>query len=341
MILLFWTAIIPAAVAVLPGLSRRAPIIVDPAENCRFRAGARQYDMCSVFAEAAEWPLLVKGKGKEAYRFHFGVDNGDSGTSYCAPGTRICLFTPGLSESHKATAISGASSILTVNPDSDEVITLQFSGEDATTRIQFVCDPRAELGQPIPLGVEDTLHSFRWRTKYACESRVLASGSIFDAMDAESEAPPSDDTSEPSAPDPDDDSEQLLEGDRQRNSRRSTAVIFLVISIFITSISIISYKYPDRLNLFLTEYVKPILHCLPLDSLPRISIPRSLKPAGESRLVRWAHEDLELDEDLMVNGNDAYDEPDELGDEYIPLRPSPRKGGRTVKNYGSATSPFW
>lgn len=117
-------------------------------------------------------------------------------------------------------------------------------------------------------------------------------------------------------------------------------------SIIIVSLSIFSYKHPNRLNLMITDHIKPVFQrlslSLNLDSLPRLSIPHSLKPAGENRLMRWAHEDLELDEDLMVNGRDAYDEPDEVGDEYIPLRPSPRKVGRGVKNYGSAPpSPFW
>ncbi|KAJ7649236.1 hypothetical protein B0H17DRAFT_1102557 [Mycena rosella] len=336
MILTILTAIIPAAVAALPGLSRRTPFLIDSVEDCRFRAGARQYDLCAVFADAAERPLLVKSKGKEAHRLHLG-GNSSSSTSYCSSGAWICLISP--SEPHTEIPISGAScSIITLNSeDSDESVTLQFAGssENLAVRIQFVCDRRAELGQPLLLGIEDTLHSFTWRTRYACES-----GPVFDVMGAESDAPPpSEDNSEPS--EPDEDSEQLLEGDRQRNSRRSTAVIFLVISILITSISLISYKYTDRLNPFLTEHVKPIFNRLSLDNFPRISLPRSLKPAGEGRLVRWAHEELELDEDFMVNGNDAYDEPEEIGDEYIPLRPSPRKGGRAVKNYGSATSPFW
>ncbi|KAJ6555144.1 hypothetical protein DFH09DRAFT_574038 [Mycena vulgaris] len=343
MILSILTAIIPAVVAAFPGSPGRAPRFIDPAENCRFRVRSRQYALCHLFDKAAEWPLVVNGKGKEVYRFHLGLGMRDGGSSpdlgsQCSPGTRICLITEGPSESHKAISISGASSEITAYPeDSDEFITLQFAGDsEDTARVQFFCDPQADLGKPTLLRVEEMLHVFAWRTKYACEP----SRSALHTLDAEADEPPPNDTS-----DPNEDSEQLLESDRQRKSRRSTAIIFLIISIFITSICIISYKYPNRFNLLMSEHIKPIFHRLSLDNFPRISIPSSLKPAGEGRLVRWAHEDLELDEDLMVNGSDAYgdayDEPDEVGDESIPLRPSPRKGGRALKNYGSATSPFW
>lgn len=54
---------------------------------------------------------------------------------------------------------------------------------------------------------------------------------------------------------------------------------------------------------------------------------------GESVLVRWAHEDVlleDLDDETVVNGDDvnySYEE------EQIPLKPSPRKTGITT--YGS------
>ncbi|PSS08914.1 hypothetical protein PHLCEN_2v3404 [Hermanssonia centrifuga] len=55
---------------------------------------------------------------------------------------------------------------------------------------------------------------------------------------------------------------------------------------------------------------------------------------GEGVLIRWASEDLELEngeEDLMVNGANASYGDDE---EQIPLKPSPRKGHLT--GYGTA-----
>lgn len=56
---------------------------------------------------------------------------------------------------------------------------------------------------------------------------------------------------------------------------------------------------------------------------------------GESVLVRWAREEIDLDEDdpMFVNGDDAgrFLIDDEEG---IPLKPSPRKGG--IITYGSA-----
>ncbi|KAJ7723671.1 hypothetical protein B0H16DRAFT_1598203 [Mycena metata] len=340
MILSFLTTIIPAAVAALPGLSRPASVLIDSQENCRFRVGSKAYDLCPLFgpAPAEEWPFLVKG-GQAEYRFHFGSDDGDhSGSSRdlgspCPPGTWICLLRD---ESHKDIAISGDSSIITVYPeDPDESLILQLIDDRGGAVLRLVCDPRIKVGQPTFTGVEGNLHSFAWRTRLGCESEALASQSIHTLeSESDSETPP----------DSADDESELLEGDRQRKSRISTAVVFAVVSIIILSLSIISYRHPDRLNSLLAERIKPLLQRLSLTNihLPHISIPHPLKPAGEGRLVRWAHEDLELDEDIMVNGSDAYDEADDTGDESIPLRPSPRKGGgRGVKNYGSAISPFW
>ncbi|KAJ6551829.1 hypothetical protein B0H19DRAFT_1159110 [Mycena capillaripes] len=347
MILSFLTAIVPVAVAALPGLSRHSPIVIDSTETCQFRIGSKQYDLCPIFgATAVQSPLLVKG-GQAEYRFHFGLDSGTLGSSrdlssQCPTGTRICLISAG-----QHTPI-GSSIINVSSEDSDEFITLQFTGGvEGGAALQLVCDPQTEFAQPLFAGVENGVHSFIWRTKHGCETEALTSsfnafkygyGGEGESGKDGSSAPPSDDTSEP--PEPEEDQE-LLDGDRQRKSRRSAAIILVVISITIISLSIISYKHPDRINFLLTEHVKPIFHHLSLPNFPRLSLPHSLKPAGEGRLVRWAQEDLELDEDFMVNGDDAFDEPDEAGDEYIPLRPSPRKGGRAVKNYGSATSPFW
>ncbi|KAJ6629353.1 hypothetical protein B0H10DRAFT_1361437 [Mycena sp. CBHHK59/15] len=201
--------------------------------------------------------------------------------------------------------------------------------EGRAVLIELICDPK-ESGYPTFSNATGTLHVFTWRTKYGC------SLDTFHALDSESEQPPADANPEPS----DTDEEQLLEGSKQMNSRRSTAIVFLVASTIIITLSIISYKHPRMFNLLLTEYIKPVFYRLPLD-IPPISIPNLLKPTGEGRLVRWAQEDLELDEDF-VNAHDAEDDVEAGGlDEYIPLRPSPRKGGRSVKNYGSATSPFW
>lgn len=81
MIRLFLSAMIPAAVAALPGLSRRTPILIDSAENCRFNLGPRQYDLCPILNGTAAQSLLVKGEGKGAYLFHFGLEDTDSGSS--------------------------------------------------------------------------------------------------------------------------------------------------------------------------------------------------------------------------------------------------------------------
>jgi hypothetical protein len=63
---------------------------------------------------------------------------------------------------------------------------------------------------------------------------------------------------------------------------------------------------------------------------------------GDSQLVRWAEEDMALDDagDVMVNGAgavyDRYDEGWNGMDEYIPLTISPKYGkGRRARSYGA------
>ena len=54
---------------------------------------------------------------------------------------------------------------------------------------------------------------------------------------------------------------------------------------------------------------------------------------GEGVLVRWAHEDVlldDMDDETVVNGDDVNYVPEE---EQIPLKPSPRKNG--IITYGS------
>ena len=70
--------------------------------------------------------------------------------------------------------------------------------------------------------------------------------------------------------------------------------------------------------------------------MKRIHIPAQFR-VGEGKLVRWAQEDMEIladEEDFMVNANANGDEDLGLIDEYIPLKPSPRKN--FMPNYGSA-----
>ncbi|KAJ7827127.1 hypothetical protein B0H14DRAFT_2815568 [Mycena olivaceomarginata] len=332
--LLFFTAMTTAAVAALPGFSRHTPIVIDSTETCQFHLGSKPYDLCPILGGAAvKFPMLVKG-GKTEYRFYFGLDGGILADDLCPSGTRICVISENLAESPRAIA----SSIINVE-EPDQSLTLRFGGAvERTAEIRLICDSN-QLTEPVFSRVENHVHYFVWQTRYACETGRQVSGSRVNALEVESDAPPADDTSDPSGPDEGED--QLLDGDRERKLRRSTAIIFAVISTVIISLSIISYRHPNRLNTFFSTQIKPILHRLSPDNLPRFSLPHSLKPAGESRLVRWAQEDLELDEDIMVNGSDTYYEPEDAGDESIPLRPSPHKGGRFVKNYGSATSPFW
>ncbi|KAJ6480140.1 hypothetical protein C8R45DRAFT_1004743 [Mycena sanguinolenta] len=335
MMLSLFAAIITAAAAA-PGLSRHTPIVIDSTEICQFSMGSKQYNLCPIFRSPAMQSLLpVKGDETE-YRFRFGLDS-DNGHSSNDPRrsstqTQTSVTSKDLFEGSEAMD----SQIITVHAsESGEFIALRFTRDaEYTAEVRLICDSEIQMGEPVRLGLDNDVYHFIWRTKHACEIGL----SSLNALDLESDSPPSEDNSEPSEPEEGED--QLMENDRQRQLRRSTAIIFAVIFTIVTSLSIISYRYSDRLNSIFSTHMKPLFHRLSFDNLPRFSLPHSLKPAGESRLVRWAQEDLELDEDIMVNGSDAYYEPEDANDENIPLRPSPRKGGR-FKNYGTATSPFW
>lgn len=62
---------------------------------------------------------------------------------------------------------------------------------------------------------------------------------------------------------------------------------------------------------------------------------------GDSKLVRWAQEDMSLmdSEDIMVNGSGAMGGEDDWNangmEEYIPLTVSPQHGRRAIRSYGA------
>ncbi|KAK7052513.1 hypothetical protein R3P38DRAFT_2860752 [Favolaschia claudopus] len=333
MMLFLFTAAVAAAATALPGDTRNAPIVLDSTEICRFRTGSGAYDLCPIFGGSAiEWPLLVKGEdgGEHWLQLYTKSRSLDDG---CPSGSDLCLISRASGQTSRT---FGAVVPVIYARESTEFI----RPADGGVELRFICDPQIERGEPMisqaTASDNSNVQYLSWRTRIACRIGGHESPQSLHAFDAP--APSGQDSEDPSE---NNEGEDLLESDRQRKSRRSTAIVFAVVSIVIISISIISYRYPDHLNLFFSTRIKPLLHRLSPENLPRFSLPHSLKPAGESRLLRWAQEDLELDEDIMVNGSDAYYESDDLGDESIPLRPSPRKGGRSVKNYGSATSPFW
>ena len=84
------------------------------------------------------------------------------------------------------------------------------------------------------------------------------------------------------------------------------------------------YSPPQRLREKVQSFVK---------RYPRLQRWR----VGENVLVRWAYEDMPLEdgeEDVMVNGGVATDPIYAGEEEQIPLKPSPRKA--SVTSYGTA-----
>ncbi|KAJ7072760.1 hypothetical protein C8F01DRAFT_259784 [Mycena amicta] len=334
MFLFLLTPILTVTATAIPSLETTARDV----DSCRFTLRSKQYDICPILTGAAA------DNNRERVR---GTATDDRvwqdwpWTTQCRSGTRYCtIIDASGSEPEKGlfplrAAPSGSTCYSFSKPsdahvyvlDSLIVELLRTSGGPSIA-VRLICDPAVELERS-----SSSEQGASWRTKHACPLSHPRQRTIH-TLFAEADADPADDnSSEPPQNDEDseDDSEQLLDG-RNRSSRRSTAIIFVVISLTVISIGVFTYKRPH----FIVEHMQPVLALIhqvhvPSLSLPAsFSLPKALKRTGEGRLVRWAEEDLELDaeDDVMVNGGDAYDELDfDVGDEYIPLRPSPRKGG--------------
>nr|GAT56196.1 predicted protein [Mycena chlorophos] len=338
MFLFLFTHILTATAATIPSQEWT------DVDSCRFTLGPKQYNLCPVLSGAAAVPLPVHAQRVSAQRASIplgddrewlSTDQGRSGTWHSASAGPS---TPEMDE-------EGFPALAAVESGNSLIVGLSRTPRSPSLSVRLSCDPDVELELEKVSSEEE---GSSWRTRHACPL-PLASATQF----ADEPADDSDTTSEsgdppPADEPPNDDSEQLL--DRNNGaSRRSIAITFVIISIAVISIAVFTYKNPH----FIADRVQPALHHataliqqVPMHVPAALTLPRSLRRAGEGKLVRWAQEDLELDteDDVMVNGGNSDQFELEAGDEYIPLRPSPRKGGRGsgrwIKNYGSA-GPVW
>ncbi|KAF7315085.1 hypothetical protein MIND_00022700 [Mycena indigotica] len=339
MLLFLLSPILSATATAIPSLE------YTDQEHCRFTLGAKQYDLCPIMNGAASRsPQHTNDKLAGVPASTAEEEAHDWPWTYpCRPGVDNCV-SRAISSASESEVNKESRFTLRAFPSGTSIIAeLSRPPGAPAIPVRLICDADQELRKLLRPGQLEPISS--WLTKFACPLPPgnLHSSSFAGLADDSTTDPP------PGEEEGNDDSEQLLDG-KNRHSRRSTAIIFVVISITVVSLWVISYRYPD----FVMHHVHSFIHRistlpqqvhLPSISLPAsLSLPQSLKRAGEGKLVRWAQEDLELDaeDDVMVNGADAYDDFEMgAGDEYIPLRPSPRKGGRgRVKNYGSA-NPFW
>ncbi len=98
-------------------------------------------------------------------------------------------------------------------------------------------------------------------------------------------------------------------------------ILLLSSSTAVMALAYLVWRPPARVRHYVTRFVK---------AHPRLGRFR----VGEHVLVRWAYEDLEMDEDLGEEDTMVNFSPAEEVDEGIPLKPSPRKGRWT--SYGTA-----
>ncbi|KAI0795025.1 autophagy-related protein 27-domain-containing protein [Abortiporus biennis] len=208
-----------------------------------------------------------------------------------------------------------------------DILHLRMSGGHYVSRrqsldIMMYCDHQAEEPTlPTYFYNWNGTHSFRWKTRYAC-------GQLVPSATVTATPPPSSSTDTPQEeeedlpPNNEEEADDLLDPVTSKRSRTSLWVLFLSSSSVVMLLIYLIYWPPRILRQVLASFLKS--H----PSLLRFRV-------GESVLVRWAQEDMNLDdfeEDVMVNGEDDdvfFDD-----EEQIPLKPSPRKV--RFASYGTA-----
>ncbi|KAF8880648.1 hypothetical protein BD779DRAFT_1071265 [Infundibulicybe gibba] len=347
----------------------------DLAADCQFDLGARRFDLCPLTQSGHIWRVPgdigeVGSRPRRVYHVDLGgmsIDqnnnddnNGDmvAWESGCPPGSWICLseigptdpetqlFRPIAGKIRPASALvdQGVNAIVSI---SDEAVPASLNlfmvgglsatdGKPQYARIEFRCDPEHE--ELAFSGIEENIgvHAFIWRTKYGCGATVKSNPiHILEDETPEGDEPPPSDTEGDSKESEESDGEgELLDPNDGRTSRRSIAAIILITGTVIIAIGII-ISSPKRRHFIISH----------IPAIPR-GIPKSFS-VGEHTLLRWAEEDMSLelgrgDEDTMVNAESWEDE--WVGDsEYIPLKPSPRRGLGRVRDYGTrnGAKTFW
>ncbi|KAH9919485.1 autophagy-related protein 27-domain-containing protein [Epithele typhae] len=336
-------------------------------EQCAFKLGNMGFDLCPVISgNEGGWrvetmrktdPTVTKTVYSIDLKAPLEKQDGVPGHEQCPPGTWICGTISNRRPRHEdegwrvqeVTPVAGTMKLSNVTEYRPGVnITAQYTPWRADKNIralhvrlhggyhaygqqmadfQFICDTNVEEPSvPTFAWTWNGTHTFNWHTKHACPKWVEASPSKGKDEDKDKDSstppednappPPDEDREDDPAPPPGSSPDELFEDGRlDRQSARRTMVLILSSATALVVLVYLAWRPPTRVRRAVSRFVK---------KHPRLARWR----VGESVLVRWAYEDLELrdgedegEEDVMVNFNALADV-----DEGIPLKPSPRKG---------------
>ncbi|CAL1711032.1 unnamed protein product [Somion occarium] len=334
------------------------------AKHCRFTIDGQSFDLCPIF-DAREredgWTVETERQTpptitKTQYKFALDKPLKKDGTlpahEQCPDGTWICMIMSNRRPHHESepprilqvipvagrvqqpddqtryTSGLNVSASLTDGRQKSrhKILKVRLHGGYYVDKAQaadffFYCDHKAtEPTLPTYFYNWFGTHAFSWRTKHACP--------IGPTNEPEEPQSPAD---EEEPPPPGDGENDLINIPSRTDRPSRSSLTILLSSTTMVLILIYFIYYPPRvLRRFISSYLKS------RPSLLRFRV-------GERVLVRWAQEDLELqddgEEDVMVNGGrdaESIFVVDDDEEEQIPLKPSPRKTkGKGHFGYGS------
>ncbi|KAI0826676.1 hypothetical protein BC628DRAFT_251281 [Trametes gibbosa] len=359
-----------AAAADPPGHEHKFRKLESLAQQCKFTLGGQQFDLCPILhGNDGGWSLESERKTPptvttSSYRISLQgplkkVENTPQ-HEQCPPGTWICQIITNRRPAHpseesrvlQTVPVAGAMDLKNITEYYPGVnITAQLAPsrqEDAKHEVlhvrlhggyyvygpqkadlQFICDHGVdEPSSPSYAWYWNGTHTFNWRTKHACGKQLSPPARTITATGPGGPSPTSDQPLESPGDTPPTEDEGLpdkeLADARPLGGRTTRSMMILLLSSF-TAVLVLAYVAwfpPPRVRQAVSRLMK---------AHPRLTRFR----VGERVLMRWAYEDLEMDdgfgygegeEDVMVNFTAQ-------AEEGIPLKPSPRLGG--VSTYGA------
>ncbi|KAI1798279.1 autophagy-related protein 27-domain-containing protein [Ganoderma leucocontextum] len=331
------------------------------AKRCSFKLGETSYDLCPIVeGNEGGWTVQFKSSTpptvtKTSYRIDLRKplerDANVPEEEQCPDGTWICQTISNRRPRHdsedprvlQVVPVAGAMHLPNIThyrPGVNATAQLTPARENPNGRVlhvrlhgghymygpqkadfQFLCDRSVgEPSTPTYAWSWNGTHTFQWRTKHACGTQRA----VPPPADKDKEPLPPVGDEDQDVPPPDDESDgQELRGGHPFSDRATRMRMILLLSSFtaLATIAYVAWRPPARMRHYVSRFVK---------AHPRLARFR----VGERVLVRWAYEDMEMEEayapgeeDTMVNWGAG-----EIG-EGIPLKPSPRKGHWA--NYGT------
>ncbi|KAI0360733.1 hypothetical protein OH77DRAFT_1493144 [Trametes cingulata] len=352
---------------------RKARRLKSLKEQCNFALGGQQFDLCpvlegndggwSIETERKTPPTITKTSYTISLQGPLEKDENVPQHEQCPPGTWICQIVSNRRPLHpdeeprvlQTVPVAGAMNLPNITRYHPGVnITAQlapaYGQEDAKHEVlhiilhggyyvygpqkadlRFICDHGAdEPTKPTFAWTWNGTHSFNWRTKQACGKQLSKptgtqrATATATGAPSPTDAPVEDDTPPPDTEAPDGSKELADEYPLSGRSSRATLALLLSSFTAVLVLAYIAWFPPARVRQYVSRFMK---------AHPRLARFR----VGERVLMRWAYEDLEMDdeygygegeEDVMVNYAPLTEQ------EGIPLKPSPRPSGFTT--YGAA-----